>query len=111
MCLCTFCTRVRPRYTTDPAGHLEIVASSEADLGRYRFGLGLADFLFCRRCSVFVGAHQPGDAPIAVINIGALDARERFTGEAASFDFDAEDEAARLARRRRGWTPATLVVG
>jgi hypothetical protein len=41
---------------SDPRGRLTIRVKRESDLGRYRQGDGLADFLFCRTCGVLVGA-------------------------------------------------------
>ena len=110
VCGCTFCRRHAGRYTSDPAGTLEIVVADLAGLGRYRFGLGLADFLFCSRCSVYVGAYEPGDPGRAVININVLDDAASFVAAPSSMDYDAEDEAARLARRARSWTPARITT-
>lgn len=113
-CGCTFCARHQPRYTSDPQGRLTIRVGDEAQLSRYRFGLGLSDFLVCRRCGVFVAAFEPGEAGStgrAVVNLHALSGPERFTAPPTKMDYDREDAAARRARRARAWTPATLVVG
>jgi hypothetical protein len=111
VCGCTFCLRHRPRYTTDPAGHLTIHAARDAVLGRYRFGLGLADFLICRTCGVFVAAFEPGDPGRAVVNAAVLDRAAELTAEPTLFSaYDSEDVATRTARRARGWTPASLVI-
>ncbi len=108
-CGCSFCTKHRPRYTSDPAGRVTIEIDDEANVSRYRFGLSLADFLVCRRCGVFVAAYEPGRA---VVNIEALDDAAAFTTPATQFtDYDREDVAARTARRARAWSPATLHVG
>jgi len=111
ICACTFCTRHGGRYTSDAAGTAEIAIADEALLGRYRFGLGLADFLFCRRCGVYVGAYEPGEPGRAVFNINVLDEPGAFVAAPTTMDYDAEDTAARTARRARAWTPARLVVG
>ena len=123
LCGCTFCARHRPRYTTDPAGHVTIRAVSEQDLIRYRFGLQLADFLLCRTCGVFVGAWEPGplsalgssEGPAllgrAVLNLVVLDRASELVAEATQFTaYDSEDVTTRNARRARAWTPATLLV-
>lgn len=110
ICTCSFCRRHRPRYTSDPTGHVSISAHDSAELGRYRFGLALADFLICRRCGVFVAAYQPGATGLAVVNLDVLDDAARFTALAQSMTLDDEDAATRLARRQRGWIPATLLV-
>lgn len=104
-CGCTFCTKHRPRYTSDPAGHVTIRGAAAAN--PYRFGLRLADFLICRTCGVFVAAHEP--AGRAVVNLDALDRAAEFTAEPLRLTiYDSEDAAARIARRAANWTPATL---
>ncbi|MFO0612703.1 MAG: hypothetical protein U0414_08960 [Polyangiaceae bacterium] len=111
ICGCSFCARHRPRYTSDPGGHVTIFAASDAELGRYRFGLRLADFLICRTCGVFVAAYEPGDVARAVVNLDVLERARELTAEPTAFTaYDAEDEPARRARRARAWTPATLTV-
>jgi hypothetical protein len=84
VCGCTFCLEHRPRYTSDPTGHVTIRLGDPANVSRYCFGLRLADFLICRTCGVFVAAYEPGDPGRAVINLDVL------------------------ARRAKNWTPATL---
>lgn len=122
VCGCSFCLRHRPRYTSDPSGHLTIRAASESGLSRYRFGLRLADFLICRTCGVFVAAYESGAAAFAsrageararaVLNLEVLDRARELVGEATAFTaYDSEDAPTRSARRARAWTPATLVVG
>ena len=110
-CGCTFCARHQPRYTSDPLGRLTVQVADAALLGRYRFGLGLADFLLCRRCGVFVAAFEPGeseDVGRAVINLHVLDAAAEFSAAPVRVDYDAEEAAARRARRVRAWTPARV---
>ena len=107
-CGCAFCRRHRPRYTSDPAGHV-VIRADEAALARYRFGLRLADFLICRTCGVFVAALEPGPPARAVINLCALDRADDFTAAPTVLTvYDSEDVAARTARRARTWTPARL---
>ena len=107
ICTCTFCARHRPRYTSDPAGRVTFRAGDS--LVRYRFGLGLADFLVCGRCGVFVGAFEPGEPPRAVLNINVLADAARFTAAPRELDFDAEDAGTRATRHAQNWTPAELV--
>jgi len=110
VCTCTFCRRHGARYTSDPAGVVEIILTDPAGLGRYRFGLGLADFLFCLRCSVYLGAYEPGAPGRAVVNLDVLDDAAGFVAAPSTMDYDAEDEAARRARRARAWTPARIAT-
>jgi hypothetical protein len=108
-CGCTFCLRHRPRYTSDPTGHVTISATRADAASHYRFGLRLADFLICRTCGAFVAAYEPGAPGRAVINLNVLAAAADFTAAPTQFTaYDTEDAAARSARRARNWTPATL---
>jgi hypothetical protein len=109
ICGCTFCAKHRPRYTSDPAGRATITLAAADSASRYRFGLGLADFLVCRTCGVFVAAYDP--AGRAVINLEALARAAELTAAPTQFTaYDTEDAEARLARRARNWTPATVVT-
>jgi hypothetical protein len=112
LCGCTFCRRHQPRYTSDPQGSVTVRVQDEGQLGRYRFALGLADFLLCRRCGVYVAAFEPAEdgsgTGRAVVNFNVLDDAADFTGAPVRMDYDAEDAAARRARRAKAWTPAVL---
>lgn len=111
-CGCAFCTKHRPRYTSDPAGHVTIRIANDASASRYRFGLRLADFLICRTCGVFVAAYEPGDPGRAVINLEVLARAAEFVATPTHLTiYDSEDVATRTARRAKNWTPATLKVG
>jgi hypothetical protein len=106
-CGCDFCVKHRPRYTSDPAGHVTIRLGDESNVSRYRFGHRLADFLVCRTCGVFVAAYEPGGR--AVINLEVLRRRGELTGTPTVFTaYNSEDPAARTARRAKNWMPATL---
>ena len=108
VCGCGFCRRHRPRYTSDPAGRVIVHADATA-LGRYRFGLRLADFLLCRSCGVFVAALELGPPARAVVNLETLARAAELTAAPAAFTaYDSEDAATRTARRARAWTPAEL---
>ncbi len=110
-CGCSFCAKHRPRYTSDPAGHVTVELAHADSASRYRFGLQLADFLVCRTCGVFVAAYEPGEPDRAVINLEVLVRAADFTGAESQFTaYDAEDVATRTARRARNWTPATLAL-
>jgi hypothetical protein len=81
-------------------------------LARYRFGHKTADFLICRDCGGFLGVFmRDGERGYAVVNVNACEEPERFGREAATMDYEAEDETDRLARRRARWTPAALDEG
>ena len=108
-CGCSFCAERRPRYTSDPTGHVTIRFADETTVIRHRFGLRLADFLICRTCDQFVAAVDPDRA---VINLDVLARAADFIAAPTQFTaYDSEDVATRTARRERNWTPATIEIG
>jgi hypothetical protein len=107
-CQCGFCRRHGARAVSDPAGRA-VIEASEAALIRYRFGLGTADYLLCANCGVYLAAVMTeGDRSWSVIVVHVLDDAESFSRPAVPMVYDAEDEAARRARRRARWTPTEL---
>jgi hypothetical protein len=109
-CGCSFCRKHGARTTSDPEGRAQIIVADPARLIRYRFAQATADFLVCGACGVYVAAvlSDPG-AAFAVLNVNALDERERFAGEGRPVHYDGEGAEARRARRRQQWTPVEIV--
>ena len=110
-CACSFCRRHGARTTSDPNGHVEITVRDKGYLSRYQFALLTAEFLVCKRCGVYVAAVMTGenDELYATVNTNALDARGQFTQNPVTVNYEGEDAASRVARRRVSWTPATIV--
>lgn len=109
ICGCSFCVKHRPRFTTDPTGHVTIRIKDEAHVSRYRFGLRLSDFLVCRTCGVFIAA---AGSDRAMINLDVLQRSPEWTVTPTLFTaYNTEDAATRTARWKKMWTPATLDVG
>jgi hypothetical protein len=110
-CQCSFCRRHAARNVSDPEGQLTITVQDAAELSRYRFGKATADFLLCRRCGVYVAAYlAAGDSGFATVNTNVLTDGSAFARAAEPVSYDDEDLDARIARRRRRWTPAALSV-
>ena len=109
-CQCSFCRKHGVRATGDPEGHLEIAISDEAKVDRYRFGLGITDFLICRACGVYVSAlvEEP-DGLLATLIVNTLDLPQDGFPDPVAAHYDDENEEQRLARRRLRWTPAAIV--
>lgn len=106
-CQCSFCRLHGARSTSDPAGRIRFEVRDAALLTRYRFGLRTADFLVCAQCGIYVGAlMRDGGAHHAIINANTLDDVARLTQPAQPMDYDGEDAARRLARRKQRWSPA-----
>jgi hypothetical protein len=108
---CGFCQRHRAMAIADPVGSMAVQLPADPP-PPYRFGLNITDFHVCDRCGVWVAATwRDGDRLYGVINVPALDARDRFSATPVCVDFDGENIAAREARRRANWTPARIVTG
>ena len=105
---CSFCRRHGARTISDPQGSLRIVMSNCEAVSYYQFGLRTAEFLVCQRCGVYVSAIQRDEGRIyGVVNVNTFDTR--LTQEATPVDYDSETVEQRRDRRRRVWTPTTLV--
>jgi hypothetical protein len=102
-CQCSFCRKHGAVNTSDPAGHVRIVAERAA-LIRYRFALRTADFFICARCGVYVGCVL--DDAFASLNMRALVGAP--VAPATPYDFGGESAGDRVDRRRTRWTPCTV---
>ena len=110
-CQCTFCRLHGARSTSDPAGAIRFEVRDPARLTRYRFGLRTADFLVCAHCGIYVGAlMRDGGAHYAIVNANTFDEVARLTQPAMPMDYDGEDPARRLARRKQRWSPASGIA-
>ena len=110
-CSCTFCRRHGARTMGDgPASSVEFRAAPGA-LSKYRFGLGITDYLVCSKCGAYVGAVMEDDGGlIATLNVNALDIRDSFDPAPPLHVYDGEDEQRRRSRRRKFWMPATVIA-
>ncbi len=107
-CQCSFCRRHGALNVSDPAGFLAIEAQAGA-LHRYRFGRKGIDMLLCAECGTYVAAvAEIEGALFATLNLTGAGIRDLALGTAEPVDYDNETDAARLARRRAKWTPASL---
>jgi hypothetical protein len=104
--MCSFCRAHGARNTSDPDGAMRIHVRDASQLVRYRFALKTADFLICKTCGVYVGALlEDGGRGWFTINVNAFRDRPGLDFPITPRDFDAEDVSARVARRKRTWTP------
>lgn len=109
-CSCTFCRRHGARTMGDPAGSVEFRAAP-GTASRYRFGLGITDYLVCSKCGTYVGAvMEDGGRLIATLNVNSLDIRDTFDPAPPLHVYDGEDEQRRRARRRKFWMKAALIA-
>lgn len=111
-CQCTFCRRHGALSTSDPEGALRLYVTDVGQVQRYRFGLGITDFLICRRCGVYIAAMMDMDGGrYGVINAGVLERRGELTGQVLPMEYGGEDAAGRLVRRKTRWTPVLACEG
>ncbi len=109
-CDCGFCRRHGARTMGDPEGSVEFRAAP-SDLSRYRFALGITDYLLCAKCGTYVGAIMPDQGgTIGVVNVNSLDIRDTFDPAPPLRHYEGEDEAARRARRRKFWMTARVIA-
>jgi hypothetical protein len=109
-CGCSFCRRHGGVTTSDPAGRLVIELRDPEQLQRYRFALGITDFLICRSCGVYVAAiMQTDEKVLGVLNVNVLDERELFARSPMPMEYGSETTEAREARRSKVWMPVELV--
>jgi hypothetical protein len=107
---CSFCRAHAARNTSDPNGTMRIEVRDETKLSRYRFGLKTAEFLLCRDCGVYIGAlMEDGGHLWFTVNVNTFLDRPGDDMTAAPVDFDGEDIAGRIARRKEKWTPVSAL--
>jgi hypothetical protein len=103
-CTCSFCTKHGGVWTSNPAGALRIKIGEEALVSRYEFGTRTAEFHVCSRCGMVPVATSRIDGRLyAVVSVNAFEGVDPALLRPGSSSFDAEDEASRLARRKRNW--------
>ena len=107
-CACSFCRRHGARTMGDPGGSVAFHAAPDM-LRRYRFGLGITDYLLCKGCGTYVGAVMEDEGrSIGIINVNMLEIRDTFDPAPPLHVYDGETVEKRRARRRKFWMPATV---
>jgi hypothetical protein len=110
-CSCSYCTRFNGTWTSHPDASLIIDTSAGPPPGRYRFGTGTADFLFCKACGVTVAALcDTSGGQKAVVNINTLDDGQNLDFDHSDSDFDDESLAQRLDRRMDRWIGTVKLI-
>jgi len=108
-CQCAFCRRHGAVNVTDPEGAAIIDAFTD-DVERYRFSFRTGDFLFCRRCGVYIAAVMgEGEAIRASLNVAGLRMEAFLSAPEAPATYGAETTEARIARRLKQWTPTRFL--
>jgi hypothetical protein len=108
-CQCSFCRTRGALTTSDPAAHI-FVEAAPGSVNRYRFGLGVTDFLLCEECGTYVAAVCETEAGLmGVINVVGAQLPGFQDRPPDPMIYDDETAGDRLARRAQRWSPAQVV--
>ena len=108
-CGCSFCRNHGARTSSDAGGFLEIEERAPG-AQRYRFGLGITDFLVCNGCGTYIAAViEDGSRHLATLNVNVLEDRDRFDPAPPLVHYDGETAEQRFARRQKQWMPTTII--
>ncbi|WP_298969293.1 hypothetical protein [uncultured Roseobacter sp.] len=109
-CQCSFCRKHNTRAFSDPSAKVVITADNPHAVQLYEFGLKTSKQVICNRCGVYVAMILiDGERVFSVLNIDTLDDRALFTQSVEARVYDSESATERIERRRKRWTPTTLV--
>ena len=103
-CGCSFCVKHGGVWTSNPNARLAVGILDPSRVSKYAFGTRTATFHVCAQCGIvpFVTCEMGGRS-YAVVNVNALENVDPAWLDRASADFEGEDLASRLARRKRNW--------
>ena len=103
-CDCSFCTKHGGLWTSNPGAALRVAIADPSRVSEYSFGTHTASFHLCARCGVVpVVTSRIDDHDYAVVSVNAFEGIDPSLVRRAPISFDGEDEATRLARRKRNW--------
>lgn len=110
-CSCSFCQKHGGAWTSHPDAALDVAVSNQSLVTEYRFGTATAEFLVCARCGVvpLVSSDIGGDL-YAVVNTNTFDNPKKLSLARSTSDFEGEDVADRLARRKRNWISGVVIT-
>jgi hypothetical protein len=103
-CTCSFCSKHGGVWTSCPGGSLKVTVQQPSLVTHYEFGTKTARFHVCSACGIVpVVTSRIGGHLYAVVSVNAFEGVDSSMLRQVPATFDGEDEAARLARRRRNW--------
>ena len=105
-CTCSFCAKHGGVWTSCPTGSLRVAVKERSRLSTYAFGTRTAEFHVCSNCGIVpVVTSRLDGREYAVVNVNAFDGVAASLLRRAPVSFEGEDQATRLARRKRYWIP------
>jgi hypothetical protein len=103
-CSCSFCTKHGGVWTSNPRGALTLTIADPALVSVYAFGTRTAEFHVCARCGIVPVVTSRIDGRLyAVVSVNAFENVDPSLLRRAAADFEGEEQAARLERRKRNW--------
>ena len=103
-CACSFCRRHGAAWTASPSASLRIGIADPAQVSRYAFDTGTADFLVCSHCGIVPAVVSRIDGHLyAVVNVNTFENVEPSRLRHAPVSLAGESEDERLDRRKRNW--------
>jgi len=105
-CTCSFCAKHGGVWTSCPTGSLRVAVKERSRLSTYAFGTRTAEFHVCSNCGIVpVVTSRLDGREYAVVSVNAVDGVAASLLRRAPVSFEGEDQATRLARRKRHWIP------
>ena len=103
-CTCSFCAKHGGVWTSCPTGSLRVAVKERSRLSTYAFGTRTAEFHVCSNCGIVpVVTSRLDGREYAVVSVNAFDGVAASLLRRAPVSFEGEDQATRLARRKRNW--------
>jgi hypothetical protein len=103
-CGCSFCVKHGGVWTSNPRGRLQVRVKDSSRVSQYEFGTRTAQFHVCGGCGIVPVVTSDIDGRrYAVVSVNAFEGVDRAAVRIAPASFEGEDEATRLARRKRNW--------
>jgi hypothetical protein len=104
VCTCSFCIKHGGVWTSCASGSLKVAVRNPSRVSEYAFDTKTAQFHICSTCGVVPLVTSEIDEHLyAVVSVNAFDDIEPTFIRRSSANFDGENEASRLARRKRNW--------
>ena len=111
-CGCSFCVKHGGVWTSNPKARLSVTIRDRTLVSPYAFGTRSATFHVCSRCGAVPVVTSEIDGRLhAVVNVNAFEDVDPASLIRTSADFEGEDLASRLSRRKRNWIAEVRIRG
>ncbi len=105
-CGCLFCRKHGGAWTSHRDSQLTAVLNDDSVVSRYRFGTETAEFYVCSQCGAVPFVISDIENHLyAVVNVNTFEDMNSSSLVRSPTNFDGEDTAGRLERRKRNWIP------